>query len=90
MGARRIVTLKRKEIMAYRTTLTPMEFADAAASIGFEYLETSCHCTTYTRNGDLMSIEDPTDDVFEDLEIATDFRLTDNEMQVLRATKVKL
>lgn len=74
--------------MTYRTTLSPQEFSFAVAALGFKYLETSCHSTTYFRGGDLLSIEEPSSAIFEDLEIATDFRLTDAELAALKARKL--
>lgn len=74
--------------MTYRTILTSQEFSSAVAALGFEYLETSCHSTTYFRGDDLLSIEEPEGEVYEDLEIATDFRLTDAELAALKARKL--
>jgi len=73
--------------MAYRTTLSPLEFALSMGQLGFSYVETSCHSTTYRRGNDLLSIEDPDTETFVDLEIATDFRLTPEEQQHLKVTK---
>ena len=78
--------------MTYRTTLTPQDFATAITQLGFKYLETSCHATTYVRDcgrgahGDLVSIEEPEVQVFVDLEVATDFRFTHVEMEALKIT----
>jgi hypothetical protein len=74
--------------MTYRTSLSEVEFADAMASLGFSYPETSCFATTYTRGSEMLSIESPASPVYEDLEIATDFRLSTTEMATLHAWKV--
>lgn len=74
--------------MTYRTTLTPQEFALAIGQLGFQYFETSCYATTYHRGNDLLSIEEPEHETFEELEIATDFRLSDAEMEHLKARKL--
>jgi hypothetical protein len=66
-----------------RTTLSLFDFALAAESLGFKFLESSCFSTTYVRGNDLLSIEEVSDPVFEDLEIATDFRLTARELRIL-------
>jgi hypothetical protein len=71
--------------MTYRTTKSPQELAPILEGLGFTYLETSCSCTTYHRNGDLISIEEPDAVIFEDLEIATDFRLAAHEIVALGA-----
>ena len=72
--------------MPIRTSLTPNEFRDAVASLGFSFLESSCFCTTYVRGGDLLSIEEPTADVYEDLELAFDFAMSADTMAALHAT----
>lgn len=73
-----------------RTTLTPQEFANAIEAEGFRYLETSCSCTTYHHpdRNDLLSIEEPESGVYEDLEIATDFRMDDAMLRRLKARRV--
>ena len=74
--------------MAYRTTLTPQELAPVLASLGYEYLETSCFSTTCVRHGSLLSVDEPEGEVFEDTEIATDHRLTNHELEALKARKL--
>lgn len=70
----------------YRTTLDSSSFDRAARAIGFTFLEASCFCTTYTRGSDVMSIEEPTAETYEDREIATDFRLSRQEKETLGVT----
>jgi hypothetical protein len=71
--------------MAYRTILSPKSLATQLQDMGFEYVESSCFCTTYKRGSDLLSVEDPQAEIYEDLEIATDFRLTKDEITLLSA-----
>lgn len=73
--------------MAYRTTLSPQDFATAITRLGFIYVETSEFSTTYARGNDLLSVEDPEHLVYCDLKIATDFRFTESECAALKVTK---
>jgi hypothetical protein len=74
--------------VTYRTTLTPQEFALAIGQLGFSYVETSCFATTYRRGNDLVSAEEPEHEVFEELEIATDFSFTADELAHLKARQL--
>lgn len=69
----------------YRTQFGPREIATALEALGFSYVESSCSCTTYARGSDLLSIEEPDGEVYEDVEIATDFRLSPLELGALGA-----
>lgn len=75
--------------MTYRTTLSPQDFATAITRLGFQYLETSEFSTTYFRGNDLLSVEDPEHQIYCDLEVATDFRFTDEECAALKLRKMK-
>jgi len=74
--------------MTYVTTLSPQDFAKAVEAQGFEYVKTSDLCTTYRREDDFLSIEEPEMEVYEVLVIATDFRLSPEEMEALHAVKL--
>ena len=74
--------------MAYRSILSPQALAIQLKDMGFEYVETSCFCTTYKRSTDLLSVEEPEAEIYEDLEIATDFRLSPSEITLLGAWHV--
>ena len=74
--------------MTYRTTLSPQQVALVMGQLGFSYLETSCFCTTYYRGNDLVSVEEPENEAFEELEIATDFNFTAKELAQLKARKL--
>lgn len=75
--------------MTYRTTLSPQDFATAITRLGFTYVETSEFSTTYARGNDLLSVEDPEYQIYFDLEVATDFRFTDEECAALKLRKMK-
>ena len=74
--------------MAYRSILSPQAIATQLRGMGFEYVESSCFCTTYKRGTDLLSVEEPQAEIYEDLEIATDFRLSPSEITLLGAWHV--
>ena len=74
--------------MAYRSILSPKSLAIQLQDMGFEFLESSCFCTTYKRGTHLLSVEEPQAEIYEDLEIATDFRLSPSEITLLGAWHV--
>ena len=74
--------------MAYRSILSQKSLAIQLQSLGFEFVESSCFCTTYKRGNDLLSVEEPEAETYEDLEIATDFRLSSSEITLLGAWHV--
>lgn len=68
------------------TTLTPQDFAVAVKRVGFDYLDTTSHSTTYRNpaSDDLISIAEPTAEVYETLEVWTDCRLTPEQIETLK------
>lgn len=68
------------------TTLSPQDFAVAAKQIGFDYLDTTSFCTTYRNpaSDDLISIAEPTAEVYETLEVWADCRFTPEQREILK------
>lgn len=72
--------------MTYFTSLTEQEFAKVASDLGFDYVSTTDFSTRYRAGMDVMDLIAPETEVYEKLEVVTDFRLSDNDMEALKIT----
>lgn len=72
--------------MAYFTSLTEQEFATAVSALGFDYVSTTDFSTRYRAGVDVIDLIAPESEVYEKLEVVTDFRLSDSDMEALKIT----
>lgn len=72
--------------MAYFTSLTEQEFAAAISALGFDYVSTTDFSTRYRAGLDVLDLIAPESEIYEKLEVVTDFRLSDNDMEALKIT----